>query len=70
MQRAQTETAKRPENKAVTQPADDELTAIEDPSRFQSQPDFWEGEGWEVRTVLPAGSFATVQGANCCRSEA
>ncbi len=41
---------KQPDEKAAAAQLDaEELTAIEDPARFQSEPDFWEGEGWEVR---------------------
>ena len=46
---------RQPEEKTAERSGQDELTAIEDPSRFQSEPDFWEGEGWEVRAAPLAG---------------
>ena len=62
MQRAQFEMAKPPEKGAAARQADDELTAIEDPARFQGEPDFWEGEGWEVRGEAAGHPFGSVAG--------
>lgn len=51
---------RQPEEKAAKQAEQEELTAIEDPARFQSEPDFWEGEGWDVRAALPVASYACL----------
>ena len=50
LQRSQTAAPKQADDTAAAaQGADEELTIIPDAARFQSEPDFWEGEGWEVR---------------------
>ena len=50
LQREQTAAPKQTDDRAAAaDPEDDELTSIPDAARFQGEPDFWEGEGWEVR---------------------
>ncbi len=53
---------RQPEEKTAEQTGQEELTAIEGAERFQSEPDFWEGEGWEVRAMPPAVCFGAIKG--------